>query len=154
MIFCDMDGVLVDFDGGFHEFNGKYPSELSRSEMWQIILDRENHWFNLPQKEDAEELINFLEKYDYQILTGIPTHGYKKAEREKPLWIEKHIGNHINVICCLSKDKHLFCKPNDILIDDREKMISDWEDAGGIGILHKNSEETIKKLEQIFSNIN
>ncbi len=146
-----MDGVLVDFDEGFYEINGKYPSELPRHEMWQLISANENHWLDLPQKPDAMTLINFLANYDYKILTGLPISGYDKAEKEKKLWIEKHIGKHLPVICCLSRDKHLYCKKADILIDDRKRMISDWENAGGIGILHTSSIETIAKLKEILS---
>ncbi|MFV0627193.1 MAG: 5' nucleotidase, NT5C type [Alphaproteobacteria bacterium] len=150
MIFCDMDGVLVDFEEGFFDVHGKYPSELSHSEMWQIVLDNENHWLDLPPMKDAQELINFLAQYEYQILTGLPIQGFDKADKEKKLWIEKHISKELPVICCLSRDKHIYCQKGDILIDDRKGMISDWEEAGGIGILHETSEKTISELKKLL----
>ncbi|MBP5699152.1 MAG: hypothetical protein J6W96_06470, partial [Alphaproteobacteria bacterium] len=53
------------------------------------------------------------------------------------------------VICCLSKDKQKYGKPNDILIDDRPNNIEKWIKMGGIGILHTSAKETIRKLEEL-----
>jgi hypothetical protein len=46
--------------------------------------------------------------------------------------------------------KHLkkqYANPNSILIDDTESVINDWNEAGGIGILHKNAKTTIETLK-------
>jgi len=37
------------------------------------------------------------------------------------------------------------------LIDDLPRNIDPWIEAGGIGILHKNTEDTIKKLKKIIN---
>ena len=39
---------------------------------------------------------------------------------------------------------------NSILIDDREKNIREWEKAGGIGILHTSTKDTLRKLKRII----
>ena len=44
-------------------------------------------------------------------------------------------------------DKHKYAAPNHILIDDRMKAIGPWRKAGGIGILHKDTKDTIAKLK-------
>ena len=48
MIFCDMDGVLVDFDKEFERNHGVLPYQMPREKLWQIVLDTENYWLNLP----------------------------------------------------------------------------------------------------------
>jgi hypothetical protein len=48
------------------------------------------------------------------------------------------------------KDKARYAKGN-ILIDDSPENIAAWESAGGIGILHKNNDETLKQLSQHVS---
>lgn len=149
MIFCDMDGVLVDFDKEFERNHGILPYQLPREELWQIVLDTENYWLNLPKLKDADKLVSYLNKHGFQILTGLPVYGYDKAEKEKRLWLKKHYGKEDGVICCLSKDKQNFGKPKDILIDDREPNIQRWEEMGGIGILHTSAEETIRKLKEL-----
>lgn len=149
MIFCDMDGVLVDFDQEFKRNHGVMPYELQREKLWQIVLDTENYWLNLPKLSDADKLVTYLNKHGFKILTGLPAYGYDKAEKEKRLWMKKYYGKEEGVICCLSKDKQNFGKPKDILIDDREPNIKNWEAMGGIGILHTSAEETIRKLKEL-----
>lgn len=149
MIFCDMDGVLVDFDKEFERNHGVLPYKLPREELWQIVLDTKDYWLNLPKLKDADKLVNYLNKHGFQILTGLPAYGFDKAEKEKRLWLKKHYGKEDGVICCLSKDKQNFGKPKDILIDDREPNIQRWEEMGGIGILHTSADETIRKLKEL-----
>lgn len=41
-------------------------------------------------------------------------------------------------------------RKNFILIDDTPKKVVDWQNAGGIGILHKNASDTISKLRKLL----
>lgn len=150
MIYCDLDGVLVDFNGSFKEITGKYPSEISRTELWKVVSKIPSYWLNLNEVTDASVLLDFLERNPYQILTGLPKKDYKRAEIEKRKWVKEHIGDHVEVICCLSKDKALYCRKGDILIDDFMPNIERWEAAGGIGILHKNAADTIQTLSHLL----
>jgi hypothetical protein len=43
--------------------------------------------------------------------------------------------------------KYKFATPNSIIIDDTKSVIDDWTKAGGIGIHHKNAENTIEILK-------
>ena len=143
-----MDGVLVDFDGSFKAKYGEYPYNIPREQLWEIVINTPNYWVNLPPKADAQELIDFLSRNGFEILTGLPVHGFDKANVEKRKWIKNHIGEHINVICCLSKDKQAYIKNKDILIDDRPQNIERWEAEGGIGILHTSAKNTIQELKK------
>lgn len=149
MIFCDMDGVLVDFNGAFEKMFGIAPHELPRPQLWEKVLATKDYWSDLPKKSDADVLVNYLNEYGFSVLTGLPAYGYDKAEKEKRLWLKKHYNKEDGVICCLSKDKQKFGQKHDILIDDLESNIKNWEAMGGIGILHTSAEETIKKLQQL-----
>lgn len=149
MIFLDMDGVLVDFDGEFERNHGILPYKLPRQELWQIVLDTKDYWVNLPKLSDADELVEYLKNFEFKILTGLPLYGFDKAEVEKKKWLLKHYGIKDGVICCLSKDKQIYGKKGDILIDDREPNIERWIEMGGIGILHTSTKETIKKLKEL-----
>lgn len=150
MIFCDMDGVLVDFDDTFKRKYGEYPYNIPREQLWETVINTPDYWLNLPPKSDAQQLIDFLERQGFEILTGLPHYGFDKANVEKRAWIKKHIGEHIKVICCLSKDKqnYIRTKGKDILIDDREPVIEKWKDSGGIGILHTSADTTIAQLKK------
>lgn len=148
MIFCDMDGVLVDFDGFYKQNHGVFPYEIPRPTLWSYVLSQPDYWVNLPEMPDAKELIAYLSKTPFKILTGLPVHGFDKAKIEKTKWIHTHIGPHIEVICCLAKDKQKYGSPGDILIDDRPYVIENWEKMGGIGILHTSATDTIKQLKE------
>ena len=40
-VFCDLDGVLADFDHGVLEVTGRRPNEQPEKRMWQRILARQ-----------------------------------------------------------------------------------------------------------------
>ena len=135
MIFCDMDGVLTDFDGEFERRFGMPPHAIPRPE--------------LSKTGGADKLVGYLNRFGFCILTGLPAYGYDKAEKEKRLWLKKHYNKEDGVICCLSKDKQNFGARQDILIDDLPANIARWEQMGGIGILHTSADETIRKLQEL-----
>ncbi len=149
MIYCDLDGVLADFNRTFKELTGQLPHEVSRHDLWKKVGSTPNYWLMLPLTSDAKELMTYLSRYSYQILTGLPMSGYHQAEIEKCQWVRKHVSSDIKIICCLSKDKSLYCKKGDILIDDYEPNIARWKKAGGIGILHTNAIDTIAQLKKL-----
>lgn len=149
MIYCDLDGVLADFNGTFKQLTGYYPHEIPREDLWQRVEKIPDYWARLNTFDDTQNLIKYLKPFSFQILTGLPVTGYKKAEKEKTEWVYHHIGQEVNIICCLSKDKPLYCKKNDILIDDFKPNIHNWVNAGGIGIHHQNASETISQLKKL-----
>ncbi|MBQ9234994.1 MAG: hypothetical protein IJ184_00825 [Alphaproteobacteria bacterium] len=149
MIYCDMDGVLVDFDRGFMTAFNCLPDDLPRQQMWERVVNTSDYWVNLPPKDDAFELTDYLANLSFEILTGLPHHGFDKANIEKRRWIKKHLGADIKVNCCLSKEKQNFLKSGDILIDDYPPNIERWESAGGIGILHTSAAATIRRLQEL-----
>jgi hypothetical protein len=48
-----------------------------------------------------------------------------------------------------AKHKKDFAAPDSILIDDRIDNINGWIDAGGIGIHHINTQDTIEQLKNL-----
>lgn len=76
-VFCDLDGVLVDFDSGVKKlFNGRAPDELpNQGMMWGSIHKASEFYAKLPWMKDGkflwEELKNNLSTPP-DILTGCP----------------------------------------------------------------------------------
>ncbi len=67
-------------------------------------------------------------------------------------WVKKHFSiPEERIICCLTSKKPSYIEVNahNILIDDTTKNISNWVNSGGIGIIHKNSEKTIKQYNEL-----
>jgi uncharacterized protein YfaT (DUF1175 family) len=50
-----------------------------------------------------------------------------------------------------SHDKQKWCKPGDILIDDRPSNIEEWTGVSGIAIYHTGDvDKTIKTLNEVI----
>ena len=47
------------------------------------------------------------------------------------------------------ENKPDYASPTSILIDDYPKNIKEWENKGGIGIVHKSAEQTLRALEKL-----
>jgi hypothetical protein len=163
-IFCDMDGVLVDFEKGVEQLTGGLSFrtfEKSKSssgkdgtkEIFNLINTGGSIWWaTLPWMKDGKILWNFIKNRKPTILTA----GSRKycgdiSEKGKKDWVLKNLGANVEVIVVDGGvDKQRYAQANYILIDDYTSNIREWNNAGGIGILHTNSQDTINKLQQIL----
>lgn len=169
----DLDQTLVDFDRGVFESFGLKTSHLNKSKTLMTELEAKEKagivqkiveagvefWENLPLLEDGKELWNYvnINFHHKAFLTAYIAECKEDCTAGKKLSVEKHFGvvpDERNFICCKSVEKqnyvnHFGKNVVNILIDDRLRNIEQWEAAGGIGILHKNADDTIAKLKQI-----
>ena len=159
-LFVDMDGVVADFEQGVSGAMGerldqaRYDRDSKyRNKMWKWVKEYSKQggklWAELPMMADAMTLWNYVKKYNPQILTaqGNPAYG---AEPQKRQWIADKFGSNVNVIVTQkSREKAQHAAPNRILIDDRDKAIGPWREAGGIGILHTSAADTIRQLKEL-----
>lgn len=167
-IAVDMDGVLSDFARKVAEITKAIPSDklssikridesiLDKKRMWGAINYYDSHtpfFYSLDKLHDADLLMEFLFKHfskdQLMILTASGT-SPKDADMQKKRWIKKHYGDLKVEVVTKSKDKATFASENHILIDDRDKSIAPWVEAGGIGILHLDSISTIEKIKEII----
>lgn len=147
-IYCDLDGVLADFNSRIFSIFGKKPNDIEPSTLWSTLHKYPNFFTELPWTIDGEELWSSIKKYHPIILTGVPRG--KGAEVQKIKWCKKHLGINTKVITCWSYEKYKYCQEGDVLIDDRASARYSWETVGGTFILHKNTKDTINELETIL----
>lgn len=147
-----MDGVMVDFEAGYQKLVQKRDEvDILRSkveftdEEWEQLRQVPDFYRHLPPMPDHRELWEFVLPHDPYILTGISKR-VPESEGHKRLWVAEILGHAVPVFTCLSRDKHLYCQPGDIIIDDWDKYRHLWEAAGGIWILHTSAEQTITEL--------
>ncbi len=148
-IFVDMDGVLTDFIKGYYELTGKdITGEFHDSkEFWDPINDAGyNFWINLKWTKDGKKLWNYIKKYDPEILSSPSRQDDSRVAKHD--WVKKELPG-VHLILRSPSNKKEFASPNSILIDDRESNIDQWKKAGGIGILHTSTEDTIKELKKL-----
>ena len=80
------------------------------------------------------------------ILTGVPRLISEEAAANKRAWVDLKLGENVRMIGCRSRDKSLYAKPGDILIDDWEKYRHIWLAAGGRWITHTSADRSIDQL--------
>lgn len=146
-LYLDLDGVLADFDRGIKEITGKWPWQLHPGKLWSKAGRADGFFENLEFTEDGLTLWEHCKSYNPVILTGLPRGGW--AEPQKRAWVAKMLGEEVEVITCMSKDKPKWSKEGCILVDDREKTQDPWNEEGGIFILHKSAAESIEALEAL-----
>jgi hypothetical protein len=148
ILFCDLDGVLADFEKGVYNKFKKYPDQLNPGLMWGVINKSSDFFETLPFMPKGGELWDNIRHYNPIILTGLP----KKSDaikQQKINWCKRELGDDVDVITCLTKDKCKYCLRDAILIDDRTSNLNKWTERGGKFILYSED-----KLETIIQKVN
>ncbi len=158
-IYVDMDGVVADFDQRFIDLSGMLPREFEtkygKNAFWDFIDEGDNKlkfWVGIPQMSDAQQLMDFVSKYDYEMLTAPSLK--KQSLMGKGLWVINQTKKGLfpskpKVNYKSAKNKKDFAAPNHILIDDKASTIDSWNASGGIGILHTSAANTISQLKKL-----
>ena len=169
-IFCDLDGVLVDFDAGYEKLTGVKTHHADRQgsqHFWDLYRDSlklkgisaREYWENLPWMPDGPKMWNYISGYNPYVLTApavdftIPKpERYRITHNEsmqgKTEWV-KRLDNMKRMYFAASSFKQQYSGQNKILIDDRQPTIDAWNSKGGIGIFHTSADNTIKQLQEL-----
>lgn len=164
--YVDMDGVLVDMDGGFKKISGgllpkEYEAKNGKNSFWTIVNKYPNFWIELEPLPDAKVLWDFIKDNFKTPPPVILSAGQgNRIVEQKTAWIRKHIDPTVQVIIAnsgVNKPQYIInpTQPNTahILLDDTDKNITAWENSGEgrIALLHKNGADSIKLIQTIIS---
>jgi len=148
-IYCDMDGVLADFESGYEELTGiDLRGEFKKGEdFWDPISKAGiGFWAGLKWMPDGQKLWDYLKPFN-PVLLSAPSRE-QSSRIGKHVWV-KHKIPGTKLILRYAKQKQELATPESILIDDRQVNIDQWEAAGGIGILHTSTANTIQQLQKL-----
>lgn len=151
MLYIDIDGCFADFNKACIQHTGS----PYRKDCWSTLDRVPNLFSTLEVIPYSWMIISFLEARNikYELLGALPllTEKLVTAQRDKVQWVRDRLDIDVQVNLVASRHyKKYFCKNEDILIDDLPDNIKQWEEVGGIGILHTNWDDTIERLKEIY----
>ena len=158
-IYIDMDGVVADFDSYVSALLGRpigwgATQDLTDVE-WERLASVDRLYFQMPLMPDATKLIAYIKslstRFHVQFLTAVPRRStIPSAKDDKQAWVDKYFPGMRMDIGPYSHHKQKWCKPGDILIDDRPSNIEQWTAVGGIAIYHTGDvDATIKRINEV-----
>lgn len=151
-LFLDVDGVAADFDLAGEQLFGMNPRDaekkLGSDQFWATLENYPGGFFRqLPVMAGFHQLFEAVRHLDPIFLTGCPNGGW--AIPQKHAWRDEHFPS-TRMITCPSKLKYEHMTGlGDVLVDDWARYRTNWEDAGGVFILHESTENSISQLRRI-----
>ena len=169
-IYCDMDGVLTDFEKRFvtllQQEGPKYYSKATiaqvtrpkhfdklegTEEFWKFIdqyIGLE-FWSEMPWMPQGQVLWDFIQPYGPKLLTS-PSED-NTSRLGKRLWVRNHLSPAPEVIFRFGDAKSDFANENSILIDDKPSNLEAFASKGGIAIECKDGDvsSVINKLKKL-----
>lgn len=151
MIYLDVDGVIADFavgvralgwDKGFDLQADRAPGELERfmAHNYEQIFRTAPPTNNMRFFQQMYRIENSMGDTNMKILTAMGSH-YKPEQietvKENKYWWLKQFGFEREdiIIVPQAADKLPYCKPGDVLYDDKRWTIERWNKLGGHGFL-------------------
>ena len=152
-----MDGVLCNFEKRFTDLYGKDAlgarDRKNFTTNWpNFIMD--GNFESLEWFPGGKELLDFIQNetdWEVEILSSSGGERFhSEVAAQKVMWLcDKGIPYKANIVPG-RKHKTAYATPETILIDDTEDIIVNFNAAGGVGILHKDINETLAKLRTLL----
>lgn len=158
-IYCDMDGVLTDFEKRFHQkLNEVGPDYYPMKDIQKVVKPKDfeaifgieefwnfidkivgiGFWVGMDWMPQGKELWNFISPYKPDLLTS-PSRD-NGSRLGKQLWAKNNLNPKPKVIMAYSADKQRYANENSILIDDKKSNIKEWIAKGGIAFRVKGGD--------------
>lgn len=176
-LYCDMDGVLCDFDQRFMDmlkdkgYGGKHyrseelegitsPSEFEakfgKEEFWKFIdeICGVKFWSEMEWTPGGQQLWNAISTFKPTLLTAPSRNMISRIGKRS--WAKSHLSPSPEGIIfkySMYKQEQAAADVSSglepILIDDRRDIIDRWQDAGGIGIHHPKNGDPSQVIKRI-----
>ena len=155
-----MDGVLCNFERRYFERYKELPGSMRDKKDFNVYWDDfvlTNQFETLDLYPGADELLPYLDSLtnvEKEILSssGGPKY-HDEVTQQKIKWLKSNNIDYKPNIVSGRKNKALYARPDTVLIDDTSEVITAFNKAGGIGILHKEIGNTLMMLKKVFAEL-
>ncbi len=172
MIFLDLDGVLANFMLQVETYMTRYNldhykkpygnwidfEKATNTSIFDLLypkltrIEILNFWATMPKYTWTHDLIKIMTppmgKKDMRILTAVTKRQSSFTEEcvyGKRYWAAVNAPG-IKVITCLREEKKNYATPKDTLVDDYNKNVAEFKEAGGKAYLFTNFENFKKGI--------
>lgn len=161
VIYCDMDGVLSNFNARYETMFKQKPTEVARnrkegeySKLWNTFIDS-RQFATLDKMDDADVLINYLKSVEAvgraRVAILSSTGGFDRHNTvmiQKRIWLENQVINWPFVFVPGRRFKAGYADKYSFMIDDTLDVIESFEAKGGAAVHHKDAKTTIEALNK------
>jgi hypothetical protein len=153
-IYLDLDGVIADFNKKYKELFDIFPNKAEKDKTFDKLFTsfiEQQGFATLDLMPNAIQLMDYLRQtgIDVEILSSTASeHRHDEIRPQKLKWLKN---NQIEFPAILVPGAYLkkeLATPTAILIDDTPKNITQWQEAGGIGILYKDYDSCVAILQE------
>lgn len=136
MIWCDLDGVLADFELAYLQRFGHDCTTVSKAEKWKNVNSTDDFYQYLPWTQFGREIWRLIMPTGAHILTAVAK-SVPPCQTQKFDWCRRELGIRSDRIVVVrdKEDKAMYCEPGDVLLDDREDVVNWWRKRGGYAML-------------------
>lgn len=170
IVFLDLDGVIVNFNKAVcEEFDLPYPPQVYhffpeiRSQV-DDFCDRA-FWQNLEWMDDGHNILKTItdrfEPEKIYLLTKMMPN--TETASGKMMWIKDNLPSYSDrvILMTLGVLKSLLARSDALLIEDCDKYVDEFREAGGKAILinrpwncgHLNADRTVQMLQKFLERI-
>lgn len=136
MVYVDVDGVVADLVRHMKTFHDKPDAVVDRWDLASCFGIPEEECWDLPQR--FWETIPLTKDWEQWIPQGpftlLGNSNDEHCTKGKKIWLQKWFP-HIKHIIEEYSHKNIYCKPGDVLIDDKQQNCDEWIEAGGTALL-------------------